>query len=90
MNEQQIRQIIKDEIAKAASDAQYNYSLIPYHEHLGTDAPQLNPAFFLGFPIMASAPTDKPLNGTIRLSDIAGVRKIHAFISGVWYSVVIA
>ncbi len=59
---------------------------IPPHTHNGIDSLQISAASLLGFPIMATAPTDQPANGTIRLYDVSGTRKLYAFISGVWYS----
>ncbi len=59
-------------IQNYASQNQYGISLIPYHEHNGTDVTQINPAIGLsGFPVIqvanaTVAPTDTPQNGTFR------------------------
>lgn len=81
-----ISQLIDAKIAKALSDTQYNFAPIPYHQHTGIDAPNIDPANLLGFPVMPAAPTDMPLEGTVRLYNVSGTRKIYAFLSGVWYS----
>jgi hypothetical protein len=65
---------------------QYGVPVTPVHTHNNIDSPALDPKFFLGFPVISSAPTDSPANGTIRLYNSGGTRKIYAFISGTWYS----
>lgn len=59
------------------------------HTHDGVDAPQIDPSFFLGFPVFSAAPTHAASDGTIVLSDVAGTRKIHARIGGAWYSITV-
>lgn len=83
MTEDQVKKLIQD-----AFNQNYTSGApqIPPHEHTGLDSFQINPANLLGFPVMTTAPVDLPLNGTIRLYNASGTRKIYAFISGVWYS----
>lgn len=57
---------------------------VALHVHDGTDGLQIDPKNLLGFPVITSAPTDKPLNGTIRLYLAGSSYRIYAFISGTW------
>lgn len=86
MNEQEIRNIIRDEISKQSTTSQYTLTAIKYHIHNGIDSPKINPANFMGFPVRTATPTDSPPDGTIVLSNISGTRKIWARINNVWYS----
>lgn len=71
MDEQQIRQIIQDEIYKTSINNLFDVSNIPAHAHTGIDSSQIDPKNLLGFPATSAtsaltAPTDSPVNGTIR------------------------
>lgn len=49
MDEQQIRKIIREEIASAAQQAQYSVTRVPVHTHNNIDAPNIAPHNIIGF-----------------------------------------
>lgn len=65
-----IMPILQQEIQKAIIEfvvqSQFQVAKIPDHHHTGIDSSQLNPADFLGFPIVGGIPVDPAINGTIR------------------------
>jgi len=75
---------IDDKIKKHANDAQFKVTDIPIHSHTGVDAPRIEFNDITGVDIMASDPLDSPENGTVRLYDAGGTRRIYAFINGTW------
>lgn len=77
---------IDDKIAEYNNKSQFNVVDIPNHAHTGIESPRINFSDITGLPVMTAAPTDKPEEGTIRLYNSGGTRKIYAFLSGVWYS----
>lgn len=67
-----------------AEQSQYNLAKIPDHVHNGTDSQRLDPASLLGFPVVASAPTDPALNGTMRFYWDGSTYAIYARINNDW------
>ncbi len=81
-----IQKEIKDSINKFDRESQFRVVDIPAHTHNGVDSARIDFEYLSGVPVIATAPTDKPVNGTIRLYDASGTRRLYAFIAGVWYS----
>ena len=75
---------INNAIKAYADQARFSVTPIPAHQHTGVDSSQIDFADLGGVPILDSAPTDEPTNGTLRLYDSGGVRRIYAFINGSW------
>lgn len=64
---------------------------VSYHEHNGMDSPKLNPRYFLGFPQVSvsnafTAPTDTPLDGTIRFLYDSSTYVQWVRLNGTWES----
>lgn len=68
--------------------SQYDVPKTPFHTHNGTDSPQLDPNYFLGFPIRTETPVDPAQNGKIVLSDISGIKSLWARIDQTWQEIV--
>lgn len=81
-----VQKDIDDKIQAYADKMKFSIAQVPAHSHTGVDSGRIEFSDILGVPVIAVAPTDKPENGTIRLFNAGGTRKIYAFISGVWYS----
>lgn len=85
-----IQPLIKKEISDALKEydqeSLYKVNDIPVHTHNGVDSPPIDFSNLLGLPVIAAVPTDSPDDGTIRLYNTGGVRRLYAFIAGVWYS----
>lgn len=67
----QFETLFNKHISTYAMQNQYGVSSIPFHVHTGVDSPQIDPINLLGFPTISTtsattAPTDAPINGTIR------------------------
>lgn len=60
------------------------FSPLEQHRHNGIDSPKLDPKNFKGFPIFTTAPTHKPLEGTILLANESGTYYLYAFINKAW------
>lgn len=82
-----VQKEINDAIDKYASNKKYEIAQIPAHDHDGVSSFRISFEDLLGIPVISSAPTDMPLNGTIRLYNLGADYKLYAFIAGVWKSV---
>jgi hypothetical protein len=82
-----IKQTIRDEIVKYMDESRFGVTNIPAHSHTGMESNQVSFSDLIPAPVISAVPTDTPANGTMRLYNAGGTRKIYAFIAGVWYSV---
>lgn len=80
-----IKKEISDALKKYDQDSLFKVNDIPIHSHNGVDSSIIDFTNISGLPVIASVPTDSPDNGTIRLYDTGGVRRLYAFIAGSWY-----
>lgn len=88
--EETIRKIAKEVYEEEHKSNPYRVTSVPFHLHNGIDSPRVFPVNFQGFPIRTVVPTDTPPNGTIVLFDDGMDRKLYAFISNVWYFVLLS
>lgn len=72
MDENTIRQIVRDEIAKAAQQAQYTVTRVPVHTHNNTDAPNIPSSNVTGFQSLPAQPNQSPSGGVISLLMLDG------------------
>lgn len=84
-----VKKEINDAIEKNNQKSSFEVIHVPDHTHNGVDSSQIDFINITGLPIITAVPTDFPEDGTIRLYNTGGVRRLYAFISGVWYSVVL-
>lgn len=67
MDENKIRQIVKEEIKLAAQQAQYTVTRVPVHSHNSIDSPTLNPTSVQGFTPLPSNETPTASAGVLGL-----------------------
>jgi len=81
-----VQKEIDDKILSYAASSRYNRVDVPAHTHDGVNSPRIEFENITGVTVTSITPTDTPEDGTIRLYNSGGTRKLYAFISGVWYS----
>lgn len=67
MTPDQVRQIVQEEIKKAAQQAQYTVTRVPVHSHNSIDSPTLNPTAVQGFTPLPSNTTPTASAGVLGL-----------------------
>jgi len=67
MDENTIRQIVRDEIAKNKQQSQYSVNRVPVHAHNGIDSPNLDPHSVNGFVGLPSNSTPAASAGVLGL-----------------------
>lgn len=80
-----IQKEINNALKKYDEQSLYKVNDVPIHSHNGIDSPNIDFTSITGLPIISAVPTDSPEDGTIRLYNTGGVRRLYAFIAGAWY-----
>lgn len=81
-----IQKEINDSLKLYDQKSLYKVNDIPAHNHNGIDSAIIDFTNITGVPVISAVPTDSPQDGTIRLYNTGGVRRLYAFIAGAWYS----
>lgn len=81
-----IQKEIDNALKKYDQKSLYKVNDIPVHSHNGIDSSIIDFTNITGLPVISAVPTDSPSDGTIRLYNTGGTRKLYAFIAGSWYS----